>query len=83
MIQRDCRTTDITFRLRSNNNKNTHTHVGNDMNKKNPTGLAAFNAVNNMAECIKCKGFKPFIDNFFSSPEMYSYLFSRNPQIGY
>ncbi|GFR24710.1 piggyBac transposable element-derived protein 4 [Trichonephila clavata] len=45
-------------------------YLGKDK-KENLSTSASFNVVNAMTDCIKGKGHKVFMDNFFSSPELY------------
>jgi hypothetical protein len=52
-------------------------YLGKDKNEEKPLCSAAFNVVTEMAETIKGKGHKLFMDNFFSSPDLYEFLHSQ------
>lgn len=52
-------------------------YLGKDKNEEKPFCSAAFNVVTEMAKTIKGKGHKLFMDNFFSSPDLYDFLHSQ------
>lgn len=52
-------------------------YLGKDKNEEKPFCSAAFNVVSEMAKTIKGKGHKLFMDNFFSSPDLYHFLHSE------
>ncbi|GFU21061.1 piggyBac transposable element-derived protein 4 [Trichonephila clavipes] len=49
---------------------NMRVYVGKDK-KENLSTSASYNVVYTMTDCIKGKGYKVFMDNFFSSPELF------------
>lgn len=49
-------------------------YLGKDKLAEKPSCSAAFNVVTNMAQNIKGKGHKLYMDNFFSSPELFEFL---------
>ncbi|GBN17733.1 PiggyBac transposable element-derived protein 4 [Araneus ventricosus] len=52
-------------------------YLGKDKLKENLSPSASYNVVHPMAECVKDKGHKLFMDNFFSSPKLYHDLLTE------
>jgi hypothetical protein len=52
-------------------------YLGKDKNKDNPSQSASHSLVMKITECIKDKGHKLYMDNFFSSPKLFMELFEN------